>query len=363
MKKAFVLIAAVLTVLTGCGREKRQDGAITGDRKELETIVFASPIPLELFNNCPFYAADHLGYFAKEGLKIQFEEAFGTADAKMVSTGNAQFAYPSPGVILTSIEAGMDIKAVFNAMPINIFGFAARKGVLNSPNDLKGKTIALGDASWKSIGSPIIKAIGLDPENDVTWVTVGDARYQATATGRTDTLLTWDVEFANILGLGYDLDYFNADNILPELSNPVIVNSSFINEHPDIIVRFNRAVAKGIYFSVLNPQAAADIVFKRYPALDFTFEDGVRSVEWNMPGFIAHNPDGSPKIEQIGFFDERRWEITIQALLESGDIKNVPDLSKIYTNEFIDDSWSRTDVENDARNYQLGSDAYVKAAK
>jgi NitT/TauT family transport system substrate-binding protein len=281
----------------------------------------------------------------------------------MVSTGNAQFAYPSPGVILTSIEAGMDIKAVFNAMPKNIFGFAAKQGVLKSLSDLKGKSIALGDASWKSIGSPIVKAAGLDPEKDVTWVTIGDARYQATATGRADTLLTWDVEFAEILGLGFELDFLSGDTILPELSNPIIVNTDYIKDHSDIIIRFNRAFAKGIYFSVLNAKASTDIVFKRFPALNFSFKDGVRSVEWNIDGFIAHNADGSPKIEQIGFFDEQRWKVTIQALLESGDIKSAPDLNKLFTNELIDDSWSRSDVERDARNYQLGSDTYKKSAQ
>jgi NitT/TauT family transport system substrate-binding protein len=361
MKRMVAATVVLLVVLSGCSKGKGKELAQGVRERELETIVFASPVPLELFSNCPYYVADYLGYFEEEGLKIQFEEAFGTADARMVSTGNAQFAYPSPGVILTSIEAGLNIKAVFNAMPKNIFGFAAKKGVLNSLSDLKGKSIALGDASWKSIGSPIVKAAGLDPEKDVTWVTIGDARYQSVATGRTDTLLTWDVEFAEILGLGYDLEYLNADNILPELSNPVITNDTYAKEHADIIVRFNRAFAKGIYFSVLNPEAATDIVFKRYPALNFSFQDGVRSVEWNIDGFIAHNADGSFKTEQIGFFDEQRWMVTIQALLESGDIKTAPDLNVLYTNEYINDSWSRADVEKDVANYQLGSDSYKKS--
>jgi ABC-type nitrate/sulfonate/bicarbonate transport system substrate-binding protein len=329
---------------------------------ELETVVFASCVSLEFFGNCALYAADYLGYFAEEGLSIQYEEAIGTADAKMVSTGHAQFGYPSPGVILTSLEAGVDIKAVYAFQPVNIFGFASNRGTIKNWGDLKGKSIALGDASWKSIGAPIIKAAGLDPEKDVKWVTAGDARYQSTASGQTDVLLTWDVEYGYILGLGFDFDYLDADAVLSQLSNSVIVSTKYAKEHPDTVKRFNRALGKGEYFTLQNPAAVADIVLRKYPGIDVPFDGATKAVEWNVESFFGSTEqERKESLEKIGFFKKERWVTTIDAAVASGIIANPIPLEKVYTNDFVDDSWSRSDVETDAKNYVFGSETYKKA--
>jgi ABC-type nitrate/sulfonate/bicarbonate transport system substrate-binding protein len=364
MKKTAILLIAALASFISCSAQKGKSASsvTAGENGDLETIIFASCVALEFFGDVALYVADDLGYFEQEGLKIQFEEAIGTADAKMVSVGQAQFAFPSPGIILTSIEAGMDLKAVFSHMPVNIFGFAAKKGVLNSFADLKGKTIALGDASWSSIGAPIIKAAGLDPDKDVTWVSVGDARYQSTASGETDVLLTWDVEFGYILGLGFDLEYLDADSVLPQLSNTVVVNSKYLDEHHDTVVKFNRALAKGMYFCLQNPAAAADITLKKYPAIDVSFEGGTKTVEWQLESYFGSTEaERKESLEKIGLFHEERWSATIQAAKDSGVIKSAPPLNELYTNEYIDFLWDRTAVENDARNYVFASDAYKKS--
>jgi ABC-type nitrate/sulfonate/bicarbonate transport system substrate-binding protein len=363
MKKSAIILMAVLAVFIGCNAQKGKSSSGSGGKDgELEPIIFASCVALEFFGDAALFVADDLGYFEQEGLKIQFEEAFGTADAKMVSVGQAQFAFPSPGIILTSIEAGMDLKAVFSHMPVNIFGFAAKKGALNSFADLKGKSIALGDASWASIGAPIIKAAGLDPDKDVKWVSVGDARYQSTASGETDALLTWDVEFGYILGLGFDLEYLDADSVLPQLSNTVVVNSKYLNEHPGTVVKFNRALAKGMYFCLQNPAAAADIVLKKYPAIDVSFDGGTKTIEWQLESYFGSTEaEQKEALEKIGLFHEERWTTTIQAAKDSGVIKSAPPLNELYTNEYIDFSWDRAAVEADAKKYVFGSDAYKKS--
>jgi ABC-type nitrate/sulfonate/bicarbonate transport system substrate-binding protein len=332
--------------------------------KSIDNIVFASCVALEFFGNCSLYAADYLGYFKEEGLAIQYEEAIGTIDAKMVSTGHAQFGYPSPGVILTSLEAGVDIISVYSFQPVNIFGFASNRGAIKKWDDLKGKSIALGDASWKSIGAPLIKAAGLDPEKDVTWVTAGDARYQSTASGQTDVLLTWDVEYGYLLGLGFDFDYLDADSVLSQLSNSVIVSTKYAAEHPDIVKRFNRAHGKGMYFTLQNPAAVADIVLRKYPGIDVTFDGAVKAIEYQVESYFGSNErERKQTLEKIGFFSEERWKTTIEAALASGIISHPIPLEKIYTNDFVDDSWSRADVEADAKNYVFGSEAYNKTRK
>ncbi|MDR1110756.1 MAG: ABC transporter substrate-binding protein [Deltaproteobacteria bacterium] len=339
------------------------DGAANQPR-DLQDIVFASCVSLEFFGNCNLYAAEYLGYFAEEGINIKFEEAIGTVDAKMVSTGHAHFAYPSPGIILTSLEAGLEIIAVHANQPVNIFGFAYKKGTINDWADFRGKSIALGDASWKSIGAPIIKAAGLDPDKDVTWTTVGDARYQATVSSKTDTLLTWDVEYGYLLGLGFDLEYLDADEVLPQLSNSVIVSTRLAREDPDLVRRFSRAVAKAQYFTLKNPAAVADITLLKYPGIDVTFEGAVKAVEYQVESYFGSTgKEREETLEKIGYFRRERWETTVKAALDSGIISRPIPLERIYTNDFVNTDWSRERIEEDARNYVFSSEAYKKSKK
>jgi ABC-type nitrate/sulfonate/bicarbonate transport system substrate-binding protein len=360
MKKITAILILVISFIAA--GYKTTEAAAEAGKEKLEKIVFASCVSLEFFGNCNLYAADYLGYFAEEGLEIEFEEAIGTADAKMVSTGNAQFAYPSPGVILTSLEAGLDIIAVHANQPVNIFGFAFTPGKITKWEDFKGKSIALGDASWKSIGAPIIKAAGLDPEKDVNWVTVGDARYQATASGQTDTLLTWDVEYGYLLALNFDFKYLDADEVLPQLSNSVIVSTKYAKENPDTVRRFSRALAKAQYFTLQNPAAVADITLRKYPGIDVTFEGATKAVEYQVESYFGSNEaERKATLEKVGYFPKERWETTVKAAVESGIISKPIPLEKIYTNEFVDSSWSRAAVEEDAKKYEYGSEAYKKS--
>jgi NitT/TauT family transport system substrate-binding protein len=360
MRKVAIMVLLALTVVFASRMETR--AADSKKEENLETVVFASCVALEFFGNCNLYAAEYLGYFKEEGIDIKFEEAIGTVDAKMVSTGHAQFAYPSPGIILTSLEAGLDIIAVHANQPVNIFGFAYNKGKIKDWSDFKGKSIALGDASWKSIGAPIIKAAGLDPEKDVSWTTAGDARYQATASGQTDTLLTWDVEYGYLLGLGFDFDYLDADAVLPQLSNSVIVSTKYAEEHADTIRGFSRALAKAQYFTLKNPAAVADITLRKYPGIDAAFDGAVKTVEYQVESYFGSTDEERREtLEKIGLFREERWETTVKAAVDSGIISKPIPLEKIYTNDFVNDSWNRADVEEDAKNYAFGSDAYKKS--
>ena len=45
----------------------------------------------------PFYIADEFGYFAEEGLKVEFQDAGGSSAAiRQVLAGNAEAALPRP---------------------------------------------------------------------------------------------------------------------------------------------------------------------------------------------------------------------------------------------------------------------------
>ena len=68
-----------------------------------------------------------------------------TAGTKAVDTGQADMAYPSPGVFSLMIEQGIPLVSVFEMGAYDVFDFAFQKGQAPaSVKDLEGKTVVLG---------------------------------------------------------------------------------------------------------------------------------------------------------------------------------------------------------------------------
>ena len=168
IKKVSALVmsgALAASLLGGCGsaanggnsENKAGSGELSTDADGLTTVTFVSPTALESFDYMSIYAADYLGYFEEEGLKVKFVEQLGSDDCKMLAAGTAQFAYPSPGVMMSSIDAGVDdIIAISNYDSVQIFGYALNKDSgITSVKDLKGKQIATYSEAWNSLGAPI----------------------------------------------------------------------------------------------------------------------------------------------------------------------------------------------------------------
>jgi ABC-type nitrate/sulfonate/bicarbonate transport system substrate-binding protein len=177
-------------------------------------------------------------------------------------------------------------------------------------------------------------------------------------------LLTWDVEYGYLLGLGFDFEYLDADAVLPQLSNSVIVSAKLAKEDPDLVRRFSRAVAKAQDFTLRNPAAVADITLRKYPGIDVPFEGAVKAVEYQVESYFGSTEkEREETLEKIGNFRDERWETTVKAAVDSGIIAEPIPLGRIYTNEFVNADWSRTLVEEDARSYVFSSEAYKKSQK
>ncbi|MCX6090493.1 MAG: ABC transporter substrate-binding protein, partial [Candidatus Atribacteria bacterium] len=125
----------------------------------LEKVLFVVPRPsVDVFDDVALVVASKMGYFAEEGIEVEWKGSAGGTDCtKLVATGAAQFGYPSEGVMLWSVVEGMDIMNVYQVDQINVFNFGMKPGSgIKEIKDLKGKTIALGSMAWKPICDPIL---------------------------------------------------------------------------------------------------------------------------------------------------------------------------------------------------------------
>ena len=335
---------------------------------ELRTVKMCLTRTAEVLEDTPFWVAQNLGYLAEEGLTLEMIETIGTTDCKMVATGQADFAVPGPSLILQSIEQGLPIKVVCAYDAINIWGLC----VLNdSPyqtfedmQDAVAKygrklTVALGDASWESLVTPTLVAAGIDPVEDLEFVVAGDNRFVQVAEGKLDILFSWPGEAYQLIGQGYDFKYIDGNDVLQTNSNAIITNLDMIENEPEVVEGYVRALCKGIYFTKYNPEAAAAVSCNQWPNIDITWKAAVYVQEgrnYQMFGKPGSETEAT-LLENIGHSWDDKWQLNVDTMIESGVISTEIPLEDIFTNDFVDTTWDRAAVEADADAYDWESAA------
>lgn len=367
LKKATgVLLTAVMlaSAASGCG----SGGA--GDRKTedgLTKVNMVSPTALASMDLCWETVADEMGYFADEGIEVNMIECTDGSDPKILASGQADFGGFSPSVGLSAADTGVNnIQAVCNNVRCNMFGMAYNKeSGIKDWKDIDGKTIASMSDNFKVIYNPILAAAGVDISS-VTYETYGSSEYEALDSNQAPVMGTWLSEYYMCQGMGYDWGYLSGDDVLPQISNSVWVNTDFAKENPEIVKGFVRAVCKAMYFCYLNPEAAADIVLNKYPSIEITWDGAVGAIEGNVKGMFGMS-DEDEKVcidnRQIGVYDMDLVDQTIQNLVDGGAIETKLDSADYYTNDYVDTSWDYSEVEQDAEGYTCTSSVYQDAAE
>jgi NitT/TauT family transport system substrate-binding protein len=359
---ALALLLIALPVFAGGGGDKSAAGA----GGKLRVVTHVVPRTAEVLEDTPFWVAQNLGYMAEEGLELRIDQAFGTTDLRMVATGNAEFCGAGPSYVLAAIEEGLPVKVVSAYDAINIWGMCVlTKSPIKDWADMRNAqtkygrklTVALGDASWEMLVTPTLVAAGVNPAADIEWVVAGENRYIQVAEGRLDMLFSWPGEAWQLIGQNFDFRYIDGDEVLQTSSNPLTTSLKLIQEEPRVVQGYVRAMAKGIYFTKYNSEAAAAVSCKQWPNIDITWKAAVYVQEGrNYQMFGKPGSDGEKKLlENIGFNWEDKWQLNVKAALESGVIKQAIPLDKIYTNQFVDNTWDRKKVERDADAYDVAS--------
>jgi len=376
MKKILSLVIVLLLVvglLAGCGGQQSNTEEPAGgeqqaevDQKELRKVKMVMPRTIEVLEDTPYWVAIKMGYFEEEGLDVTMEQSFGTTDIKMVSTGNAEFCAPGPSFVLSGIAEALPIKVVSAYDAINIWGMCVLKdSPIQSWEDMRNAqekygrklTVALGDASWELLVTPTIKAAGIDIENDLEFVVAGENRYIQVAEGKLDMLFTWPGEAWQLIGQGFDFIYIDGNDVLKTCSNPIITSLDLIENEPEVVRGFVRGLAKGVYFTKYNPEAAAAIVCDQFPAIDVTWKAAVYVQHGRV--YQMFGPEGGEEeqklVDNIGWNWEDKWNLVVETSIDSGVISEPIPLDRIYTNEFVDLTWDKSKVEQDADNYDIES--------
>ncbi len=310
----------------------------------------------------PYSIAKKMGYFAEEGLDVEYVPSDGSVQATQITgAGQAEYGIGTAEGSIGAAARGTDVGVVYVYMIYHepIFGLAVKKdSPVKSPRDLKGKTI--GVASMGSGGLPSAKAMlgeeGLDPDKDAGFVAVGIGAVagKALEDGRVDALALWDEQYALLQTLGFtfrELPF--TENYRKLFGAGILVRRGYLAKHRAQVIGFCRAIAKATTFGLANPEAAVKINWEIFPESKPKGVDEAKALRDAIFVFNRRAAKWDPNLGQdkrLGATTLDEWKAYVSFLNLAGKV----DPPKLFTPELIDEinRFDRAKVQEQARAYR-----------
>jgi NitT/TauT family transport system substrate-binding protein len=358
-RRGLVKSAAALGV-GGIALQALSRGKIVVAQPDQNSIRWVSPRgTIDVLDDYAYHVAVKMGYFGDIETTLEPGPIEATAGTKAVDTGQADVAYPSPGVFSLMIEQGSPLISVWEMGAYDVFDFAFRKGEAPaSVKDLEGKTVALGSAGWQGICNPEVAQAGGDPTK-VTYVDAGPQWGQTLAQGQADSALSWAGLRAQWAATGLDFDYILGKDWSKFPANSFVVRrSDFENaDLADIYTRYFRGWAQGLEFGYYNPVAATQIAFEALPTLNEIFADKQIAVESMWQLAEVFRGDWAAR-EGWGWHSEEDWNLFLKTTFDIDQLTKELTAADVLSNDWVagGNDFDHEVVQEDAKSYELTGD-------
>ncbi|WP_175474781.1 ABC transporter substrate-binding protein [Celeribacter indicus] len=285
--------------------------------------------------NAYMVAGKEKGFFDDEGIDLTIQRGFGSGDTiKKVVTGTATVGTADSGTVMVAIEReGLPLKCIaseYTSSPQGIW--VLKSSGITSLGDLEGKTFGLTAGNSMQVYFPVMaEAVGLDPDS-VRFVNME-------ASALLPTLLAGQIDamtgFATVIDLrneeaqaqGEELQGMTmAENGLRIYGECQFTRTDVIEQTPDLLERYLRAMRRSLEWSRDNPEETARIISAQYPELgyervlknhlaylDFVFNDlsediGVSHIDRNMLqqtfDIVANSQGLDTEVDVEKFYDD-----------------------------------------------------------
>lgn len=321
MKKYWLLLCSLLLLLSAC---QRQAGAglkeVTLNLTYIPNIQFA-----------PFYVAIDKGYFAERGLKVTLNYGNEADFVALVGSNNQQFMIASGEQVLLSRAQGLPVVDVLNWYKDYPVGVATLKeSGITTMAALKGKTIGLpGLYGANYIGfEAMARQAGLK-ESDYSLNSIGFTQVEALVNKQVDAVVIYLAnEPVQLQARGYDIAVLRTTDAIELVGNGLVSNEKTIAEDPKLVQAVVDALYAGIVETARDPEAAFEICKKYIENLD--------SADSNIQLTVLTESIKLWQVDKNTTGLDQRWENMQAVLLEIGLLKQPIDITKAWTNDFID---------------------------
>ncbi len=284
----------------------------------------------ENLDNLPVFVGMQMGFFNEVGQKLDLSYFRGGGEVvRAVTTKSVDLGYTvAASATLIAAARGEPLKIVAGgtAPLVGVVWVVPADSPLKSIKDLKGKK-----AGFSSPGSvthialqTILKAEGLEPDKDVQLVRVGTPGDSWAAIKNKVVDTGWHVNPAvyDLLRKKEARILFDASQYIKKYQQTVVVAmEDVIKKDPEMIRNFLKARGKAVKFIWDEPEKTIALWAEE---LKLPVET-VRLAYKDLPRTTFET--GAPKLENL--------QATLQADIDSGAIKQPPDLQKLIDPSFL----------------------------
>jgi NitT/TauT family transport system substrate-binding protein len=311
----------------------------------------------------PFAIATKMGWFAKDGIKVELMPLPGGTDCvKFVATGEISYAIPSVEPLAIIRPQGVKAKTFYTAYQGYIYGVAVpQDSPIKSFADLKGKSIgviAMGSAGM-IVARSLAASAGLDPDKDIRVVVAGEGAQTAALlrTGQVDALSQFDTQYAMIENAGVKLRLLPSPQIERFPSNGLLALEETLRTKRKQAVALAQGYAKGTLFAIANPEAAIRILWEVYPQTKPTGKDEATALRDDVKVLEARIQNWKLEkggVSKWGESSERNYAGYIEFLHKWGILKEKVAARDLVTNDLIAEinDFDQTKIIAEAKAYK-----------
>ena len=278
----------------------------------------------------PFYVAVDRGYFAEEGLALEFDYSFETDGIALVGANELPLAVASGEQVILARAQGLPVVNVmqwWQRYPIALASLV--EAGIRAPADLAGRNVGVPGF----FGASYVGLVGLLSANGLTLADIdaneiGFNQVESLLAGQSEAVVVYiNNEPVQLRDRGEAIDVIAVADYIDLVANGILTNEQTIAENPELVQRFIDAFTRGLRDTLADPDAAYEISKKYVEGLD----DSRRGVlEASLPLWEA---------EPLGHTDPASWQRTQDLLIEMGLLQGpVADLEEAFTNEFVENA-------------------------
>lgn len=283
----------------------------------------------------PFYVAVEKGFFADEGIEIEFDYGWETDLLKLVGNNELQFAIGSGDQVILARSQGLPVVHVMNwyrRFPVCVVSLAGSG--ITEPEDLAGRrvgtpaTYGASYIGWRAL----LDATRLD-EGSVELISIGYTQVAALSEGQVDAAICYAMnEPVQMHASGQEVDIILVADYADLVSNGLFTNEETIERRPELVQGMVRAALRGLAYTLEHPDEAFEIALKYVPEL--AGDEGVRTVN---RAILAESLEfWMADKGELGRSNEAQWQAAMRIMQQMGLVGDDADVETMFTNRFVE---------------------------
>ena len=325
---AGVLLVATATV--ACGSDTASTDSAAGDGPTTIRWIY-DYFPSS--GDAPILAAQKNGYFEDAGLNVEITPGGDVNQIQSVATGQQDITVGPATTLLQSVEQDLPVTALGVVQPNSPIGLVCdpRSGAISGdPASLEGLTIANDPA---------------DTDGDSVWVrfreehALTDKITELSGSTAEDLLFSRQVDclpayLTYVPALveqeaGAPAAVFELSREAGVMGQTLVANNDYLQANPDAVKGFVDAYAKGMQWTLENPEDAVALVTETYPDLD------AASVAEELPALTAFWHTQLQDTDGLLVVDDASWQKTADALIGVNSLDAMPELASFWTTDYL----------------------------